>query len=97
MVILMNLNTCEVLLDQLFTFTQLSLGFLQTGNLGVKAFQEGMVVTDRKRLAQEAVEQEAADRKRRKTYLKDVANRPSTELLTRWVCPKMASPKQLWI
>ena len=51
-------------------------------NLGVKAFQQGLIFASgprRKRLREEAAEQDSEDGKRQKLYLKDLENRPSTK------------------
>lgn len=44
-------------------------------SLGLHAFREGLLWRGRKRLAREAREREAAEKKRRKVYMKDIANR----------------------
>ena len=46
-----------------------------TTNLGIEAYRQGLIFKDRKRLSQESIEMEAIAKKKRKTYLKSVANR----------------------
>ena len=65
-------------------------------NLGVKAFQQGLIFASgqrRIRLRQEAAEQDSEDRKRRKLYLKDLENRPSTKFAVHFVCKLVLNTK----
>ena len=62
---------------------------------GIKAFREGLIFKGRKRLSREVVEEDKAEKKRRKAYFRDVENRDSENNLN-LTCLDVSPPWFSW-